>query len=73
MASPNAADKATLEADKKQIQGFRGTFQKDVQATVEVIKKNLLALDLKEEPTKKSKEQRAAELGAGKDRPVFWM
>ena len=38
-----------------------------------VIKKNLLALDLKEEPTKKSKEARAAELAGGKERPVFWM
>jgi len=65
--------KAALEADRKQIEGFRGTFRKDVEATVNVIKKNLLALDLKEEPTKKSKEERAADLAAGKERPVFWM
>ena len=65
--------KAALETDKKQIEGFRGTFRKDVEATVNVIKKNLIALDLKEEPTKMSKEERAAQLAAGKDRPVFWM
>ena len=65
--------KLELETDRKQIEGFRGTFRKDVEATVNVIKKNLIALDLKEEPTKMSKEERAAALGAGKDRPVFWM
>ncbi len=65
--------KAELEADKKQIEGYRGTFRKDVAATVNVIKKSLLAIDLKEEPTKMSKEERAAELAAKKDRPVFWM
>jgi len=72
-AAPTPAAKAELEADKKQIEGFRTTFRKDVEATVNVIKKNLLALDLKEEPTKMSKEERAAELAAKKDRPVFWM
>ena len=65
--------KAELTTDREQIQGYRATFRKDVEATVTVIKKNLLALDLKEEPTKKSKEARAAELATGKDRPVFWM
>lgn len=72
-AATAPADKAALEADKKAIQGFRATFQKDVQATVEVVKKQLLALDLKEEPTKLSKEERAGALAAKTDRPVFWM
>jgi hypothetical protein len=73
LAATTPEAKAELTADRKQIEGFRATFRKDVEATVNVIKKNLLALDLKEEPTKKSKEERAAELASGKDRPVFWM
>jgi hypothetical protein len=72
-AATTPADKTALEADKKAIEGFRATFQKDVQATVEVVKKQLLALDLKEEPTKMSKEERAGALAAKTDRPVFWM
>jgi len=72
-ASPSAADQATLEADRAQLEGFRATFRQDVQATVEVVKKQLLALDLKEEPTKLSKEERASALATKTDRPVFWM
>ncbi|MDP1914731.1 MAG: hypothetical protein Q8L14_00710 [Myxococcales bacterium] len=72
-AATTPADKTSLEADKKALEGFRATFQKDVQATVEVVKKQLLALDLKEEPTKLSKEERAGALAAKTDRPVFWM
>ena len=73
LTATTPAAKAALETDKKQIEGFRGVFCKDVEATVNVIKKNLLALDLKEEPTKKSKEERAADLAAGKERPTFWL
>jgi len=72
-ATTTPADKTALETDKKAIEGFRATFQQDVQATVEVVKKQLLALDLKEEPSKMSKEERAGALAAKTNRPVFWM
>lgn len=67
------ADKTALEADKAQLEGYRATFRKDVQATVEVVKKQLIAQGLGEEPTKLSKEERAGALAAKVDRPIFWL
>ncbi len=70
---PDAATLATLQADRTQITGMQTVFKKDVAATVDVMKKQLLDAGLKEDPAKKSKEQRAADLANGQERPVFWM
>jgi hypothetical protein len=69
---PDAATKATLEADKKAVEDMRAAFRRDVAQTVEVVKKQLLAQGLTEDPAKKSKDQRAQDLADAKDRPVFW-
>lgn len=73
--APDAATKATLDADRASIEGMRKTFRQDVAATVDVIKKQLLspAVGLTEDPAKKSKDERAADLANVKDRPVFWV
>jgi hypothetical protein len=70
---PDVATKATLEADRVALEGMRTVFRKDVAATVDVMKKALLAQGLVEDPAKKSKEERAADLVTSKERPVFWM
>ena len=71
--APDAATLATLTADRKGLTDMQATFRKDVAATVDVVKKQLLDAGLKEDPAKKSKEERAADLAKGTDRPVFWM
>jgi hypothetical protein len=67
------ANQAELEADRAALEGMRASFRKDVQTTVELMKERLLGVGLEEEPSKMSKDQRAAALAAAPDRPVFWL
>jgi len=71
-ATPAPANVDELKADRQAIEDMRATFRKDVQTTVETIKERLVGAGLEEEPTKLSKEERATELAANPDRPVFW-
>ncbi len=70
--APSEADRATLEADKGAIEGMRETFRADVQTTVDIIRERMQKSGVPEEPTRASKEQRAAEIGNSATRPVFW-
>lgn len=67
------ADAETLKAERAQLEGYREVFRKDVQATVDLLKEKLTAAGLEQEPDRKSKEQRASDLAAATDRPVFWI
>jgi hypothetical protein len=72
-ANPDAATKATLTSDRAALVGMQATFTKDVAATVAVVKQQLQAKGLVEDPAKKSKEDRAADLAANPNRPQFWL
>jgi hypothetical protein len=72
-AATDPAAKTTLTADRASLEGMRATFRKDVAQTVEVVKKQLLAQGLKEDPEKKSKEDRASDLASSAKRPTFWL
>jgi len=67
------ANAAAYKADIASLEGMRTTFRKDVAATVEVTRDQLLNAGLKEDPSKMAKEDHAAEIAKGKDRPVFWL
>jgi hypothetical protein len=71
--SANTSAMAALVADRAAVEAMRATFRKDVAATVDVIKKQLVSVGLVEDTAKKSKDERAAEIVKTKvDRPVFW-
>lgn len=71
--SPTAEKKAELTADKAKIEDIRKTFRADVQQTVNVMAARLEAAGLEQEPTKKSKDERAAEIVANTKKSVNWL
>lgn len=71
-ATTDAAAKAALEADKSSVEDLRRIFRRDVAKTVELVKRKLLAAGVREDPEKKSKEERAADLASSPTRPQFW-
>jgi hypothetical protein len=72
-ATPAPANAADLQADKTRLEEMREVFRKDVAATVEVLKARLASGGLEEDPTRKSKDERAADFAASPNRPTFWL